>query len=151
MEGFANYFAQAVARYANTQGKTLTGPTGAGPHGNTGDTSLSTSSRLPPAPAARSCTRASGSKTSSPARSGISSTTRGAFEPADRLCNQDRNVFAIFDYELQRRPANIWAFTEAWIDRGLDLPPLLSVYKSPGHRPAAAADTGELLLGVSGR
>ena len=140
MEGFANYFAQAVARYASTQGKTLTPPKDLNgddaPPGTKWGRFALRGSRVLPVRADLIRTRASGSNSSSPARSGISSTTSPALvEPADRLCNQDRNVFAIFDYELQRRPANIWAFTEAWIDRGLDLPPLLSVYKSLGIVP----------------
>src|SRR5262249_59048969 len=40
-------------------------------------------------------------------------------EPADRLCDKDDVIFSIFDRELQRVPANIQSFTDAWVARGL--------------------------------
>jgi hypothetical protein len=56
----------------------------------------------------------------------------GAAEPADRLCGKDDVIFSIFDRELQRRPPSIQAFADAWVARGLDVPPLLSVFSALG-------------------
>ena len=65
------------------QGQDADWPMGAGSNGITGTLPL-TASRLPPVRAARPRTRARCSKTSSPARSGISSTTPAPSRPADR-------------------------------------------------------------------
>jgi hypothetical protein len=75
----------------------------------------------------------------------------GTAEPADRLCNKDDVIFSIFDRELQRVPANIQTFTDAWVARGLDVPPLRSAFSAQGvsvttpsalafFSPSAAAD-----------
>ena len=53
-------------------------------------------------------------------------------EPADRLCDKDDVIFSIFDRELQRVPANIQSFTNAWVARGLDVPPLQSAFSAQG-------------------
>jgi hypothetical protein len=132
MEGFANYFAQAVARTYNTPGKTLiTGPMGAGDNGRTGTLPLS-KIETPACPAGPS--PHTGEWLEYFVAGALWDLVDGSngLEPADRLCNQDSNVFGIFDYELQREPANIWAFTDAWVKRGFDLPPLLSIYNVLG-------------------
>jgi hypothetical protein len=130
MEGFAGYFAQAVARTYNTDKTRITGPAG--------DYGVGVSMGTPPVERLESPSCSSGA----PSHSGewlerfVGGALwdlvddSGASEPADRLCGKDGAVFSIFDLELQRRPPNIWTFTKAWIDRGFDLPPLLSIYNA---------------------
>jgi hypothetical protein len=55
-------------------------------------------------------------------------------EPADRLCGQGiaDTIFSIFDRELQRTPPDLQAFVNAWVGRGLDVPPLVSTFGTHG-------------------
>ena len=107
MEGFAGYFAQAVARTYNTDKTRITGPAGAygvGVIAGTPSVERLESPSCPP---------------NGPSHSGewlerfVGGALwdlvddSGAFEPADRLCGKDGAVFSIFDRELQRRPPNI--------------------------------------------
>ena len=131
MEGFANYFAQAVARYYSTKGKTLTGPMGAGSNGITGTLPID-KIETPACPGGPSLHSGEWLENFVAGALWDLVDNSGAFEPADRLCGKDGAIFSIFDLELQRRPANIHTFTDAWVARGLDLPPLLSIYKTLG-------------------
>jgi hypothetical protein len=152
MEGWSGYFAQAVARAYNTTTRKITGPTP--PTTTTGTPPLSTV-ESPSCP---------GTDPLLP-REFLENFVAGALwdlvdkpgdpgaklEPADRLCDRDDVIFKIFDFELQRHPANIQSFTDAWIARGLDFPPLRSTFAAQGvtvtgppaltyYSPSAAAD-----------
>ena len=60
-------------------------------------------------------------------------------------------IFSIFDRELQRRPANIQTFTDAWVARGLDLPPLLSTFSAQGVGVTTPCGADVLLAGCGCR
>jgi hypothetical protein len=122
MEGFADYFAQAVAHAYNTDKTRITGANGAG----------SNKLETPACPAGPSPHSGEWLENFVAGALWDLVDNSGAFEPADRLCGKDGAIFSIFDLELQRRPPNIWAFTDAWVARGLDLPPLLSIYNTLG-------------------
>ena len=141
MEGFANYYVQAVARTFNTPTKTrITGPAGAPPGTVTG-TSLAPTLESPSCPNGPFLpgewledfvAGALWDLTDDPSRDDPSNDGSSNPEPADRLCDKDDVIFSIFDRELQRVPANIQTFTDAWVARGLDVPPLRSAFSAQG-------------------
>jgi hypothetical protein len=140
MEGFADYFARAVAL---AFGSKISGP-------GLGTTSLAELE-------SPSCLG------STLPRDWLENFVAGALwdivdpdnEPGDRLCDSGQGmantIFSIFDRELQRRNPTLQGFFDAWVARGLDVPPLLSVFSGLGvsvttpsaltyFSPSAAAD-----------
>ena len=133
MEGFSSYYAQAVARAFNTDPlkPKITGP-------GLGTSAVQTLERP-------SCPLGPAGPGPLPGE-WLEDFVAGALwdltdnesddpfttEPADPLCDKDKVIFSIFDRELQRVPANIQSFTDAWIKRGLDLPPLRSAFSAQG-------------------
>jgi hypothetical protein len=148
MEGFASYFSAAVDRAFNTDTlptTNVTGPAGAGaPPGTISGTLQVPTLESPSCPSGPFLPNAWLEKfvggalwdlIDDPSRD-VSSNT----EPADQLCDKDDQVFSIFDRELQRVPANIQTFTDAWVKRGFDVPPLKSAFAAQGvtvNTPAA--------------
>jgi len=156
MEGFASYFSAAVARTYNTSITRITGPAGAGaPPGTVTGTLLEPTLESPSCPGGpylpaewleKFVGGALWDLTDDPSRDAFSTT-----EPADQLCDKDDVVFSIFDRELRLVPANIQTFTDAWVRRGLDVPPLRAAFSAQGvtvrtptpsspFSPGAAAD-----------
>ena len=152
MEGFSSYYAQAVARAFNTDplNRKITGP-------GLGTSSVRTLERpsCPSGPAGPG--PLSGEWLEDFVAGALwdltddESDDPGTLEPADRLCDKDDVIFSIFDRALQRVPANIQSFTDAWVARGLDVPPLRSAFSAQGvsvrtpsplmfFSPSAAAD-----------
>ena len=149
MEGFADYYAQAVARVFNNDTSATTNVTGPA-DGTSSVSELETPScpfgdpLLPREFLENWAAGALWDLLDDPS-------VDGRTEPADRLCDKDREIFSIFDRELQRVPANIQTFTDAWVGRGLDVPPLRSAFAAQGvnvttptpsnvFSPAATAD-----------
>jgi len=151
MEGFADYYAQAVARAFNSDTSTTTNVTG--PADGTSRVSQLESPScpfgdplLPREFLENWVAGALWDLLDDPSRDGLSKP-----ETADRLCDKDREIFSIFDFDLQRVPANIQSFTDGWVAHGLDVPPLRSAFSAQGvsvrtptpmtyFSPSAAAD-----------
>src|SRR5262249_27156328 len=124
MEGFASYYAAAVGRAFNTSTTTrISGPSSG--------TFAAPTLESPACPNGPFLPRAFLGRFVGGALWELADDS-GPSEPFDRLCNKDDVVFSIFDRELQRRPANIQTFTDAWIARGLDFPPLRSAFAGQG-------------------
>jgi hypothetical protein len=140
MEGFADYFARAVAL---AFGSKISGP-------GLGTTSLANLEN-PSCPG------------STLPHDWLEDFVAGALwdivdsnnEPGDRLCEagqgMSNTIFSIFDRELQRSNPTLQGFFNAWVARGLDVPPLLSIFSALGvslttpsaltyFSPSAAAD-----------
>ena len=121
MEGFADYFARAVAL---AFGSKISGP-------GLGTTSLATL-ESPSCPG------------STLPHDWLEDFVAGALwdivdpanEPGDRLCDSGQGmantIFSIFDRELQRRNPTLQGFFDAWVARGLDVPALTAAFSAQG-------------------
>ena len=128
MEGWSSYFAQAVARAFNKPGDIkLTGA----PPGTVSGTSSVATLESPACPGGPFLPGAFLEDFVAGALWDLVDGPSNA-EPADRLCNKDDVIFSIFDRELQRVPANIQSFTDAWVARGLDVPALTAAFSAQG-------------------
>jgi hypothetical protein len=135
MEGWSDYFAQAVAAEYNTDNSDKTnvlGPLPGVPVGTPFVSGLetpacpSTDPLLPRAFLENWVAGALWDLHDKPGDPGA------VFEPGDGLCNKDDVIFKIFDYDLQRHPANIQTFTDAWVAHKQDFEALRKTFAAQG-------------------
>jgi hypothetical protein len=146
MEGFSNWFAQAVAKNDPSAG--LTGTSGAGTSEVT-----STVGTLEAPPACSAPGWVSGDMVEDFVDGALWDLTDGgsAAEPADTVANAETTILQIMDHELDVAPhASPWpsinTFRSAWNSRGLDAPALnaiLVLNRIPVPTPPTSQGTTE--------
>jgi hypothetical protein len=137
MEGFSDYFGQAVASMFNNDGNPTTNVNGPVP--GTATTGEFSAAQLetpacpgpdPMLPREFAELWVGGVLWDLHDRFGVDA---GASpEPADRLCDKDGVVFRIFDTYLEQHAANIQTFTDGWVADGQDVPAYLSILSAIG-------------------